>query len=560
MKKVSNITLGGVIFTVEEDAYGALSTYLDTIQRHFTSFAEREEIVADIESRIAEKFSAVLSSRKPAVSLADVEAVIQSMGTVADFADAVPAATAASEPTPGKRARLYRNMDDQIVGGVASGIAVYFGVNPLIVRLILFAMLFLGGLGLALYLVLWLIVPPANTDAEKLEMRGEPVTLAALEKQMKERIADVRGRNEGWLRRILSFPILVLKAVLGFLGKLVPIIARILGFAISLVAILASIALSAAFLTALFTPMDALGVDLSRILPALAYYTMLVTGYLVLFVPALGLLFLGKRLRKGRAVLSGSAATGLIVLWAAALSVAIAIGVRFAPRIRSELEAATARQTRTQDYVLAPATRIDSSGDLRITVLPGETFRVHARGPQDDLENLVLGSKDNELTITRKDASRFCFFCLAQPTELTIETPDLDAITVGGDSDLRIKGLSGDALAITTHRRVNVDADVRFQKLTVLSLGSAGLHLRGGAETLSLDMSGSSAVDALQLDAARATLRFSGSADVSLHARDELNVSITGSGLVRYTGDPKLSQDISGWGEIERIDALAEGN
>lgn len=560
MKKVSNVTLGGVIFTVEEDAYAALGAYLDGVQRHFASFPERDEIVADIESRIAEKFTAAVSARKHSINMADVEEVIRSMGSVADFADAAPA-TPASAPSAGtaeRRTRLYRNVDDQIIGGVGSGVAAYFGVDPTIVRLVMFIIIFFGGFGFLLYLVLWLIVPAAKTEAEKLEMRGEPVTIAALEAQLKERVEDVRNRDHGWLRRVLSFPIVLVKAVLRFLGRLVPFVVRILGLVISLIAIALSIALSVAFVTALLSPANAFDVDLSGVLAGAPYYTLVAAGFLALFLPLLALILLGSSMLKDHNLFSGGLVTGLVVLWIAALSVGGAVGIRFAPQLAAEGEAALARETRTQEFPLALATRITAKSDASITVVHGDTFRVTALGLQRDLEHLELTSTNSELRIARKATGHVCLFCSSHVVQITVETPDLDALTVEGSANIRLENFTGDALAIQTQGSSDIDAYVTLDALTITGYGSSDVRLHGTATALALETHGSADVDASELATVSATLRLDGSSDVELEVRDMLDVKIDGSGTVRYTGDPQVRKEISGSGDVERIERAPE--
>ena len=182
MKKVLNITIGGVVFTVEEDAYELLSNYLKEIGNHFKKDEDREEIVEDIEVSIAEKF---MAKKGAVVSSADVKRVIKKMGSTKDFKDfANEEVDDESEEKPLPR-KLYRDEEDEIIAGVASGLAAYFGVDALFVRLVFFISLFLGGVGFLAYVFLWIVVPPAQTTAQRLHMRGERVTLKEIEKSVK---------------------------------------------------------------------------------------------------------------------------------------------------------------------------------------------------------------------------------------------------------------------------------------------------------------------------------------------------------------------------------------
>ncbi len=200
MTKVFNINLGGMPFTIDEDAYEVLSSYLKTIHNHFRSSDGYEEITTDIESRMAELFQEKLGSR-PIVSLKDVQGVISIMGTPEDFG-AEPMEEPASKSTGGKSyegkyrfktgKRLFRNPDDKVIEGICSGIAAYFGIqDPLWVRLIFVLFAFTGGFAIPLYIILWAILPKAETASDKLSMRGEPINASNIGKIIEEEMEHV---------------------------------------------------------------------------------------------------------------------------------------------------------------------------------------------------------------------------------------------------------------------------------------------------------------------------------------------------------------------------------
>lgn len=192
MKKTFTANLNGIVFHIEEDAYDQLQRYLANIRAKFSGSAEAEEIMADIENRIAELFTERLQGRQ-AITMADVDHVKQVMGQPEDYVDD-EAGTATdgggysrSFRTNGKHKRLFRNTDDRWIGGVLSGVAAYFGHNPLWYR-IAFILVLVGGWGspVLLYLLMWILVPEASTAAEKLEMHGEPVTVDNIKRMFEE--------------------------------------------------------------------------------------------------------------------------------------------------------------------------------------------------------------------------------------------------------------------------------------------------------------------------------------------------------------------------------------
>ena len=179
MKKIININLSGRVIPIEDAAYESLQRYIESLRRYFANEDGRDEIINDIESRIAELMNDRIRRGATAVTEADIEEIISSMGRVEDFAEAEAAegtsmgseqqsyahaqtATAGSKRFKG---RLYRDRTDKILGGVCSGIANYINVDPAIVRL-LFAIITFGGFGFGifLYLLAWIILPARDLD------------------------------------------------------------------------------------------------------------------------------------------------------------------------------------------------------------------------------------------------------------------------------------------------------------------------------------------------------------------------------------------------------------
>lgn len=204
MKKTLTANISGTVFHIEEDAFEKLHRYLDSIRLQFTGSGGSEEIMADIEARIAELFQERLAGGRQVVSITDVDHVISIMGQPEDYLD--PADEPAANVPPGsggpnwtlsqpRRKRLFRDMDDKWIGGVLGGVGAYFSIDPLVLRIIYIVLLFLG-VGWLIYIILWIVVPPAVTAAEKLEMRGEPVNVENIKKVFDEGAERVRTGAE----------------------------------------------------------------------------------------------------------------------------------------------------------------------------------------------------------------------------------------------------------------------------------------------------------------------------------------------------------------------------
>ncbi len=182
MKKVVTANIGGFCFTIEEDAYNKLSRYLNTYEASFSDKKEAAEVMEDIESRIAEIFREQTPLQQQVVDMALVDKVIAIMGIPegqAPFTEkerAEQSSTSAGRPTTRIR-KFYRDPDHTVFGGVCSGLAAYFGLDIVIIRVIFVAALCIGSFGFWLYIILWAVTPKAVTIAQKLEMHGEPVTI-----------------------------------------------------------------------------------------------------------------------------------------------------------------------------------------------------------------------------------------------------------------------------------------------------------------------------------------------------------------------------------------------
>jgi len=267
MKKTFTISLGHLVFNVEEDAYDILKMYLDSIKNYFQKMENDSEIISDFELRIAENFSSKLSSGKQYINLSDVKEVIQIMGSLDDFKEIYNDVEAEQEEEKKENNKLYRDSSNRIIAGVCSGIAEYFKLDPIIVRVLFFiavplnlivyiifwigipskdfdpdlrkilyrdkengviggvakglsnylkidaniirvvfvVSLFFGGAGLLFYLLLWFFTKEAKTIGEKMNMSGFNVNLSNIEDYIKKKTKNLNN-SENTLTKIFLFP------------------------------------------------------------------------------------------------------------------------------------------------------------------------------------------------------------------------------------------------------------------------------------------------------------------------------------------------------------------
>jgi phage shock protein PspC (stress-responsive transcriptional regulator) len=191
MKITVSINLGGYSFNIDEDAYAELKRYLKNLEIHFAGEESSSEILLDIEARMSELFRARLNSYKHVITMEDVRNAISILGTPEDISDSETTLARDKFSSPGYH-RMYRDPDHRVIGGVCAGMGAYWNIEPWIVRIIFFVLAMMGGLGVVVYLILYIVLPEAKTTAQKIEMKGEPVNIHNIKDSVKKEFDTVR--------------------------------------------------------------------------------------------------------------------------------------------------------------------------------------------------------------------------------------------------------------------------------------------------------------------------------------------------------------------------------
>ncbi len=185
MNRTLTINIGGLVFHIEEQAFQRLEQYIKAVRRSI-AIEEQDEVIQDIELRIAEIFNSKITTTKQVITSEDVDEVIQIMGRPEDYSIDDDTTYQQSEKAYYREKKLFRDTDNRILGGVLAGLAHYFKIDTIWVRLIFIFLVFFYGTGILLYFVLWIIIPSAKTASEKLDMMGEPVNIETIERKIKE--------------------------------------------------------------------------------------------------------------------------------------------------------------------------------------------------------------------------------------------------------------------------------------------------------------------------------------------------------------------------------------
>ena len=191
MKKTVTINLAGRVYHIDEDAFTLLNNYLESIREELQQTEGSKEIYEDIEARISELLNEKLRNARGVVIIQDIRDIIQIMGEPNDISGNSSGEKKQSHSHQHYR-RMYRDPDNRMVAGVCSGMAAYWRVDPTFVRIIFVVLAVFGTAGILIYLILWILLPEAQTVAQKLEMRGEPVTFSNIRDFFNEEFENVR--------------------------------------------------------------------------------------------------------------------------------------------------------------------------------------------------------------------------------------------------------------------------------------------------------------------------------------------------------------------------------
>ena len=208
MKKTISINLRGIHFIIEEGGYERLQAYLKKLETTLGKTEGKQEIIEDIETRIAELFSDNMDSNsKQVIELQDVEKAIETLGEPEDYIDEEDVFDEGSnksfqyEQTGGNR-KLYRDIENANIAGVAAGLSNYFKLNPMVMRvLFIFGVLF-AGFGVPLYIILWVVMPKATSNIDRLRMKGRPVTVESVREEVESAAHRMKSNSRKVARKL----------------------------------------------------------------------------------------------------------------------------------------------------------------------------------------------------------------------------------------------------------------------------------------------------------------------------------------------------------------------
>ncbi len=562
MDKTFTINIAGTVFTIEQSAYEQLQDYLRSIKDYFAGYPDHEEIVADIEARVAENLT---QSKAPGnvITTKQVDELIGAMGRVEDFAAANEEDTLGAEPLkssqgakgPKARKRLMRNPDDMVIAGVCSGLAAYVNIDPLIVRIIFLLSLFAGGGGIVLYLILWIVMPLAKTPSDKLQMRGDPLNLNTLEKNIKDSSAvHAAAGGMSSLRKFFSALFAVIGSVARVLIKVVVIAAGIVVAFSAAVAIIASTFTLANLIFNMHS--QYINFPLAQVASSSMYYTIILLAYVIAMIPVVFLGMMALSLIGRRNLFNYKVSFSLLGLWFVALIVGGVVGLRVGPEYVEKIKQLPEYRMVTTRSDLKDFSSLEVHGSNNIELVQGENFSITATGRQIDMDRLELSVNNGTLIVSQKSGQTFCLFCINsfEGALIKVTMPKIDKIVTHGSADVNAGSITGDSLTVEMSGSSDAVLDIKVRQLNVEASGSTDLRLNGTATNIALIVSGSTDFWGEDLLVSAAAVTAKGSSSLYLNVSDTLNVEASGSSEVTYKGAPKVTSSLTGSADLIHLD------
>jgi phage shock protein PspC (stress-responsive transcriptional regulator) len=568
MKKTTNANIGGRVFTLEEDAYADLTTYLKAVEKNLGRNPDKEEILADIESAIAERLSQQMTKYKQVITAEDINALKRTMGSAEEFGEEEDAGDETVREENEEPKKLYRNPDDMAIAGVASGIAAYFGIDVVIIRILFVLATVFWGWGIVLYIILWIVMPEAKSVSDKLRMRGRPITIEKIE-EYATTIADKTKREtqhvmkkvkeERLWKRIFLAPFVAIGAVLRAIGKILrrlgPIVRVFIGSAFVLGGVVAAIAAGISIF-GFFLHTDQLqsGLDIYALTAPHQPILVAIILYGLLIIPIIFVLLAGLSLIIRRSLTPAWLAIPLLLLWVGGITYGGILALDIAPNARAIEYNYRNAPMAEREYTPEPFDRVNISGNHTITILQGDTYHATVRGTEDTINDADLVVENNTLRL--RHPYRICIFCNRRALDITITAPTLTTIDLRDATQASIPELSTtEGLEFILSGASKADAIIISPSIKTTLSGASSLSLVGEVDTMALSASGASKILAKNFATKRITMHASGASTLELSATESIIGTLSGaSTLLHNSSLETISVDTSGSSRIETMD------
>lgn len=556
MEKTISITIAGLIFHIESSAYERLDSWLSAVRRHFRRYDDSNEILRDIETRVAEILTQRTDGGKRAVTLEGVDEVIAQIGTIEDFQDFEegPADTAGStfEGTVADEAtvrkRLYRDPDNSVLGGVAAGVAAYFGIDIVLTRILFIVFALIWGFSIVIYIILWIAMPVADTPAKKLEMKGKPVTLSGLEEKIRTSMPprdEVKSAFGRFMYKIADVLREIGEATVDLVKRAGPVLLSVIGAILVIGGAIAALSLTILFILMLTGTANVwFGVSPAQFATSpFSHYALVVSTFLLVVIPAILILMAGIALIRGqgrRKQRNSTIPVVMLSIWVIALLVTSILGVREIPAYQQNYQSYISElDEQEKTFNLSPFNSLSISGGHEVIVTPSEEHFVRAFGDEQVLQQqLRVQVTARELVV---ENNRACFFCTTRPARLEIGVTDPQEVRISGATRFFFNGFDLERVSLRLSGASRVESDSNITELKTRLSGATHATFTGDLDRLESRLSGSSRIRVAQpLESLR--VRLSGASRVEVgEVIGLLDAELSGGSVLEFSGEPEQS-------------------
>ncbi|NDP22592.1 MAG: PspC domain-containing protein [Paludibacter sp.] len=557
MKKTLTVNLNNIVFHIDDDAYDMLQIYLSEIADHFQSEDERKEIMNDIEARIAELFTEKLQKNKNVVNLSDVEEIIEIMGKPSQYTGEDEEPETSKSDKKQKSRRFYRDPENAVLGGIAGGMAAYFGWDVTLVRILLVVLVFLGvGFIIPIYIVVWFVAPQAITASQRLEMQGEDVTVDSIKTEMnnvKNYMESDKFKQSATTIGEKIFEILKIffKVIFGFIGAVLGIVGVVLVGALILLLF---------FLIFEPTVLGGFAPDLvsnwSVITPE-KMVMLIISLILVVGCPIFLLIYWAIRIVSGRQNNSNTASWVVLILWLAGLFMFYSVGANtFINLHKSDGHPFSINWTDNDSPMVdevrncEPFQKIEISGNIELILNQDSVQQVSVSSPEDFLQKVITKVENGVLKVYTEQ------IFLNRTIKVNISSDSIKSIIAKGACEIDTESqLIAKELSIELLGASQADMDLNISgKLDLEVKGASKVTLTGACNTFNVKGYGASEINAGDFIAKNVTIEVSGANHANVYATERFNAKASGASEVNCKGNPKIINKSDNIGSRIRIE------
>jgi len=496
MKKTTTINLNSVVYNIDEDAYDRLNSYLDDLRSRLDKDVA-DEVMEDIEARVGELFSKNMNQYKTVAEMADVERVIETLGDPESFGPASKEQESTKNQMNGElggckiRRKFYRDGENKVLGGVASGVAAALNWDVTLVRVLFFVCLLVSfGWATLVYILLWIIVPEARTVAQKLEMQGidpSAQNISDYSQRYPQRDAYANSGNNGS----------VLGTILKILGALIliPIIVLLLVIAFAII-----VAILYVFGT---------GVSLIPGIMSVVIVALTICGIAGLAIPIAYIVWLiVKKVKKEDTTLSRKVFVTWLIVWLFALVAGIGLSVYAATDISGEDVKNFLRHFEDQhisciyededDDNMISEVRCDSmvynginvEGAVHLDMVMDTVWFVEVKANGERLRNVNTTVEDGELTVSFKNHKNHTAYVVVHTAK------PVKYMNFKNGTAAEVNDLTADTLYLSCKNGSALDMEnCNVEELSVDARNGAAVEIDGNAKNVKVVAKNGAAVD-----------------------------------------------------------------